>query len=282
MKKILIPTILFLLFQSCTQDNNSSTKKHNIAYGSDSQQKMDVYIPTNTEENTPFVVWIHGGGWTAGNKDDDRWIQDYLYNNKIASANINYRLTSTANPNIDGEEIYADVDAAIDYVAAHLNEWGLNNNGFVLAGHSAGGHLALHRGYKYTNQDIKGIASFAGPTDFYTSNSRNHYFSNADLKGMVNRLCGTNYQLGDSVPQAFYDNSPLYFINPDIKVLMVYGTIDNVVPYFQAEMLRDSLQANNANYELVTQQLAGHDLGLLIPTVKEQLSYKFVQFVKSL
>ncbi|MEZ4930404.1 MAG: hypothetical protein R2777_10435 [Chitinophagales bacterium] len=52
----------------------------------------------------------------------------------------------------------------------------------------------MHRGYKYTNQDIKGIASFVGPTDFYTSNSRNHYFSNADLKGMVIGF-GTNYQL---------------------------------------------------------------------------------------
>ncbi|MEZ4930403.1 MAG: hypothetical protein R2777_10430 [Chitinophagales bacterium] len=81
-----------LLFQSLYSSTTTVVQKNTISlYGSDNQQKMDVYIPTNTEENTLCSVdtrwWL-----TAGNKDDDRWIQDYLYNNKIASANINYRL----------------------------------------------------------------------------------------------------------------------------------------------------------------------------------------------
>ncbi|MBK7289651.1 MAG: hypothetical protein IPI78_05040 [Chitinophagaceae bacterium] len=43
----------------------------NVAYGTDAQQKMDIYLPANrTATNTKVLILIHGGGWTSGDKTD--------------------------------------------------------------------------------------------------------------------------------------------------------------------------------------------------------------------
>ena len=68
-----------------------------ISYVSDpvsQRQKLDLYIPKRAKKPTPLVVWIHGGGWQAGDKKFGPFKS--LLDKKYAVASINYRLSQEA------------------------------------------------------------------------------------------------------------------------------------------------------------------------------------------
>src|ERR1044072_2692130 len=77
MKKyfILLPALLLFLVTGCSTDDKSTAPLAvqnilNVAYGTDSQQTMDVYLPAGRDEATKVVVLVHGGAWSSGSKDD--------------------------------------------------------------------------------------------------------------------------------------------------------------------------------------------------------------------
>ena len=67
---------------------------HNVAYGTDPRQKMDVYLPADrNRDSTRLIVVIHGGGWNNGDKSQltqyitelQKRLPGYAFANIIAS-----------------------------------------------------------------------------------------------------------------------------------------------------------------------------------------------------
>lgn len=112
---------------------------HDIAYGSDPNQKLDVYQPQNAQD-APILLMVHGGGWKRGDK-----AASGVVNNKVAHylplgyivVSTNYRLY----PDVDPVTEAGDVGSALAYVQAHAAEWGGSATDIVLMGHSAGANL---------------------------------------------------------------------------------------------------------------------------------------------
>lgn len=76
MKRLLIAVTLLAFITGCTSTKKIATnfteeKIMDVAYGSFPSNKMDVYLPTNRNAQTPFVILIHGGGWVLGDKNLD-------------------------------------------------------------------------------------------------------------------------------------------------------------------------------------------------------------------
>ena len=141
-----------------------------IAYGPDPMHRLDVYATSGDSLGT--IMYIHGGGWNGGSKDANtapvvlstqadlrdtaspllaevdempgrRLILAQIQNGWDV-VSIDYRLATPApGDGIRAPEILNDVDRAVRYTRAHATELGLNMHRFVLAGGSAGGHLAL-------------------------------------------------------------------------------------------------------------------------------------------
>lgn len=109
-----------------------------VAYGSDAQQRFDVYLPANAS-NAPVIFMVHGGAWRLGDKAADK-----VVDNKVAHwvpkgfifISTNYRLT--ADPLSQAGDVAQAVAYAQNFVAGH----GGDSSRFILMGHSAGGHLA--------------------------------------------------------------------------------------------------------------------------------------------
>ena len=95
---------------------------------------LDLYLPAS-DKPTPLVVWIHGGGWRAGNKNrcPITWLNDHGF----AVASINYRLTDVA---IFPAQIH-DCKTAIRALRTKAEKYNLDPNHIAVAGSSAGGHL---------------------------------------------------------------------------------------------------------------------------------------------
>jgi arylformamidase len=101
------------------------------------KQTLDVYC-SEMGKALPVVVWIHGGGWQAGDKKDvDRKPQAFVDKGYVF-VSVNYRLL----PSVDMETIIRDVAKSVRWVHDHVGEYGGDPKRLLIMGHSAGAQLA--------------------------------------------------------------------------------------------------------------------------------------------
>ncbi len=111
--------------------------KQALAYGADPLQAID-YWP-GPSRDAPLVVFVHGGGWSRGDKrmmtGSDKLAHWHAQGYAVAS--VNYRLVPSATV----EQEAGDVAAAVAYLKAHATTLGFDARRIALVGHSAGAHL---------------------------------------------------------------------------------------------------------------------------------------------
>ena len=98
------------------------------------QLKLDVYYPEGRTGCT-VVVWFHGGGLEAGNKEIPRQLKNKGY----VVVGVNYRLL----PKVTVRETLDDAAEALAWVFRHCSEYGGDPKKIVVTGHSAGGYLSM-------------------------------------------------------------------------------------------------------------------------------------------
>ena len=100
---------------------------------------LDFYRAQGTAKPAPLVLFVHGGGWKRGSKDNAAggWKQIHYPASGYAYASINYRLV----PDATVEQQAADVAAALAHLLTRADALGIDRTRVVLMGHSAGAHL---------------------------------------------------------------------------------------------------------------------------------------------
>jgi acetyl esterase/lipase len=120
-------------------DQGTSTPPtRTLAYGSDSLQALDLWVPDGARP-APLVLFVHGGGWKRGSKDNavGRAMPAHMMAQGYVFASIDYRLVPAATV----EQQASDVAAALAHLLARAGEYGIDPDRVVLTGHSAGAHL---------------------------------------------------------------------------------------------------------------------------------------------
>ena len=110
-----------------------------ISYGSNALQALDVWRAKNAKGPAPLVVFVHGGGWKRGSKDNatGQFKPTHYPVEGYAFASINYRLV----PGATVEEQASDVAAAVRALVDRADDLGIDRRRIVIMGHSAGAHL---------------------------------------------------------------------------------------------------------------------------------------------
>ncbi len=224
------------------------------SYGSDPRQSLDVYLPEGrTQESTPLLIYIHGGAWIDGNKEEfinfrtilESSFEDYAF------VSINYRLANLGS----GVNLFPsqedDVISAVEYITSKTADWNISDS-IILSGASAGGHLALLHAYKHQEiGDIQGVLAFFPPTDLLELYDFN-FLTEAGLNVL---LGGTPAE----VPENYAASSPLNFINSaSIPTAVYHGDQDTVVPFSQSQLLKDKLLEFGVAHTVVFVQGEGH------------------------
>jgi acetyl esterase/lipase len=242
----------------------------NIAYVANGheRQKLDLFLPRGAPNPSPLIIWVHGGAWQGGSKENCPALR--YVERGYAVASVNYRLSQHA---IFPAQIQ-DCKAAVRWLRAHAKENNIDPNRFAAWGSSAGGHLVALLG---TTGDVKAfdvgqslqessrvqaVVDFFGPVDF-TQMARfslpNTPFDHDAVDSPESRLIGGAVQQNkDKVAKA---NPITYISKGDPPFLIMHGNRDNIVPYQQSELLRDVLQKSGVPVTLKIVEGAGHGFG---------------------
>ena len=264
---IILATVFSSLLISCQKDipgdgsNTTVTAKTilNVAYGNGAAQVMDIYLPASRSTlTTKVIILIHGGGWTEGDKNDPLFapfvdslkkrLPDY------ALFNINYRLSAPTNNNFPTQEL--DIKAATEFIYAKRNEYGISDK-FVMAGASAGAHLAMLQAYK-NNGTVKprAVISFFGPTnllDMYNNPVNNNPFIPVGLALAIGKTPAQD-------PLIYTNSSPINFIssNTAMPTILLHGGLDPLVNKDQSLAVKTKLTAAGIASQYVLYPTAGH------------------------
>lgn len=228
-----------------------------VKYGPHERNVMDIFLPAGRTTHTAFVVNIHGGAWTQGDKVFDTPLSSYLLAQGIAVANINYRYANDADTHL--AELLDDVDSVVGYLVRHAAEWNTRSTGFSVSGSSSGAHVVMM--YAYTrNANIKAIAEMCGPVDF-TDRATLQHINDLKLMELVDRMSGNRSKenLSEYVPELYKETSPIQHVK-DIPILIVHGEEDEVVPVRQAHLLVEKLKELGFKYQVLLLPNTGHNL----------------------
>jgi acetyl esterase/lipase len=210
---------------------------------------LDVYRHRSHPTNCPVLLEIHGGGWVVGSKND-QGLPMMLRMAKLGwvCVSANYRLS----PHATFPEHLIDLKKALQWVREHIAEYGGNPDYVVVAGQSAGGHLAslmaltandpeYQPGFESVDTSVRACMSFYGVYDFLDSFG---YWKNTELTGILERMIMKASPAEDR--QAYEKASPLRRIHPGAPPFcIVHGDFDTLVPVEEARHFARDLRSQS-------------------------------------
>ena len=245
----------------------AGAKAHrDLAYveGGHERQKLDLYLPEKSGGPLPVILWIHGGGWMAGSKEQCLPLRGSYLERGYAVASIGYRLSGHA---VFPAQI-EDCKAAIRWLRGHAKEYGLDPERFGVWGSSAGGHLAALVGTSGGVEEfdvganagvssrVQAVCDFYGPTDFTVFVTTPGYESHAKADSPEAKLLGG--AVAEHKDRAARVNPVSYVTKDDPAFLIVHGDKDTTVPLNQSQLMFDSLKKATVSVRFHTLHGAGH------------------------
>jgi acetyl esterase/lipase len=225
--------------------------------------KLDIYSFTDAAEPLPLIVWIHGGAWRGGNKENPRALP--LLSKDYAIASVQYRLSQEA---IFPAQIH-DCKAAIRWLRANAEQFHFDPDKIGVWGGSAGGHLVALLGTSGEVPDLEGdlgttstssrvqaVCDWFGPTDFLRMNDVTGKIDHDAPDSPESQLVGATIQ--DHPEWVDRANPITYVSSDDPPFLIMHGSQDLTVLQNQSELLHTALQQADVSSNLILIDDQGH------------------------
>lgn len=235
----------------------NTAEYRNLSYGSHKDRNnLDLFVP-KSDTPLPLILWVHGGGWSAGSKEGDNPAMRLL-DKGYAVASTNYRLSQHAAFPAQIE----DVKAAVRFLRANAKKYNLDPDHFGAWGASAGGHLVALLGTtgdvkafdtdsnKDVSSRVQAVIDFFGPTDLLKLSPPNA--TDNPITKLLGGATGEKKELGMKA------NPITHITKDDPPFLIVQGDDDKLVPASQSELLDEALKKAGVECELVIIKGAGH------------------------
>jgi acetyl esterase/lipase len=209
--------------------------------------RLDVHRRRGARSPGPTIVYVHGGGWVIGHRDKQGLpLLQHLAARGWVGFSVDYRLS----PRATFPDHLVDVKRAIAWVRAHGAEYGADPGFLVLAGNSAGGHLAAlaaltaneplyQPGFERADTAVDACLAFYGIHDLL---DRYGHWRHDGMKDLLERqvMKKTRAEARD----AFDAGSPVARVHRDAPpFLLVHGTLDTLAPVEESRRLREVLAA---------------------------------------
>lgn len=204
---------------------------------------IDLYLPDGPGPH-PVLLYLHGGGWRMGSKASAALHAPHWLAMGLAVAAPDYRLVRTA----PAPAAVEDARAALDWIRAQGAAHGLDATRIVIAGHSAGGLLALAAGWRHAPAPAA-VVAWSAQCDllaYHRERLARHdpvawLADSADPDGLAAAL------------------SPQALVRPGLPpTILIHSDRDPRVPFAPAARLAEALRMAGVASELVTMRSDGH------------------------
>lgn len=204
--------------------------------------KLDLNLPA-TNQRPVLIVWVHGGAWRSGSKAG--MPLGKLVEAGYPVASVDYRLSTQAK---FPAQVH-DLKAAIRFLHGHGGEWNLPTTNLMVAGDSAGGHLAALVGVSNGHPELEGevgadrtrSSAVQGIVSFYGGANLTTILQQSTPHGLSVRVPALELLLGgqpDAVPALARLASPVFHVDAtDPPLLLLHGDQDPQMPINQAHEL---------------------------------------------
>ncbi|GAB3503381.1 acetyl esterase/lipase [Amycolatopsis cihanbeyliensis] len=238
--------------------------------------ELSVWLPDRPAARPrPAAVWVHGGGFVAGHRDElpgvDRWLADRGY----PVFDIDYRLA----PPPRWRDASQDVACALAWVAEHAAEYQVAPDRIALVGGSAGGSLSLNVAYGLAGGRISSSCGGTPPTPAVAVG----FYPAADIAGIYHDGGPFDYQ--HRVGNAYLGGSPEQFpdryraasatsrIRPGLMpTLLVTGGGDHLIEQSRVTGIADRLAAADVPHRTVVVPYGEHAFDISYGGVGGQIS----------
>lgn len=230
-------------------------------------------VPTAGDGPFPLVVCFHGGGWSAGHRNDLRSLLPQLAQRGYVAATVSYRLA----PKHPLPAQIHDAKAAVKFLREHAADYRIDGDRVGAIGFSAGGPLAMMLGMTGPDDGLEGYSADAEQSGRVQAVV--NYFGKGDFRGMKRRelspearkvvrdyyktdsdslLKGVFGTLDSNAP-IFARVSPIVYADAgDAPILTFQGTKDEFVPYEDNVKFDKAMKEAGASHELVVLENEGH------------------------
>lgn len=266
MKALLACSIVALsLFSSQAADSNRTEVIRDLEYARVGEHalKLDLHLPRG-KVRAPLIVWVHGGAWRSGSKKD--MPLGKLVEDGYAVASVDYRLSTEAK---FPAQVH-DIKAAIRFLRSHSGEWHVASKKIVIAGDSAGAHLAALVGVSNGHPELEGEvgtnraqnSAVQGIISFYGAANLTTILKQSTPHGLSVRVPALDLLLGgqpDDLPALARLASPVFHVDRhDPPLLLLHGDQDSQMPINQSLELCGAYQKVKAEVQLEVVHGAAH------------------------
>lgn len=226
--------------------------------GADQELKLDIASPKGLDQPVPAIIVIHGGGWSAGQREHMAGMAKQAAAKGFVAATVSYRLA----PKYVFPAQVEDVKCAVRWMRANAKQRNIDPERIGAVGVSAGAHLAMmlgamdasdglegEGGHSDQSSKVQAVVSYVGPANLlgeYPPVSRH----------IVQTFLGSDpHENHDACKRA----SPITYVNKgDAPMLLFYGTKDPLVPVDQAFQMTNALTAASVPSRVEILVGAGH------------------------
>lgn len=250
---------------------------------------LDAYIPDNELNNRPVIMLIHGGGFIGGSRTAGAMVNlaHYFASRGWVAFSIDYRLLDdygtipqewlNYNALLEPQLVpqfnaiypaHRDAKAAMRWIIANANTYGINTNYITVGGGSAGAITATALGISELEDFRDEIDAQTDPTLLNTNLSESF-----KIKTILD-FWGSKVSL-DALGFVYNKDR---FDSEDPALFIAHGTEDPTVVFEEAEALRDTYITTGAPYVFYALEGAGHGAWSVTVNGKslEELAFDFV------
>lgn len=248
--RLALASLGFLLLGACSPLSVLSTvsgthiqQSATHAYGDAPRQTLDVHLPQDAQPNADVVLFIYGGRWQFGSKDEYRFVADGLAQSGFITVIPDYRLY----PQVDWRDFLADSAAAYRWVEAYIAGFGGNPQRIFVMGHSAGAHMAAMVALDPKLQQQAGVKrlpcgliGLAGPYDFLP-------ISDPDIREVFKSA------------NPLIESQPIHYVNGNMPaMLLLTGSDDTTVKPGNTERMAAAVKQAGGKAEVIEYPKVAH------------------------
>ena len=252
--RIIFVGICCVLVSSCTglgalnkilpKDANTEQVIKGVAFDTHPRQRLDIYVPKGNEHPAPVVLFLYGGSWKSGKREDYGFVGHAFNAHGYVTVLPDYRLV----PEIRYPEFIIDNVSALRWVVENIIRYGGDPQRLFVVGHSAGAYNAVMLALLENVPDsdggplpqISAVAGLAGPYDFLP---------------MVYQATKDAFKGVEDLPST----QPVNLVSvTSPPMVLITGTDDKLVSPEHSQSLHRAAQSVGARSTMITYPEVGH------------------------